>query len=374
MKKYIKLLTMTATELLTHLDGPLEAAGYEEFVRGRDFLYAPGDLPVLLVAHVDTVQSTPRPEQIFYDRGAGVLWCPNGLGADDRAGVAGILEILQKGYKPHVLFCDGEESGGRGAREAADALPRPDVQFMVELDRRGHEDAVFYRCEAKKFHNYVLSFGFKKAWGSFSDISVLGPAWKICSTNLSIGYYNEHRDTEHWFVKATLDTVNRVCGMLQNIPKKPFKYEEYSYQNWWQGRGQENSRTAYRNYYYNGKWMTYKEWKAALDAEEEEEKEKLTKAEEKTEQITIEAVEEIEDYKDKRAEESPVEISDENTVMMWVEPGDISDMYGGTESDWVDFLQRHKMEIEAHLDGELWSKVDELVYADALNEGKEELA
>ena len=54
----------------------------------RGFLYAPGTAPVLLVAHLDTVHRA-LPETICYSADRTVMMSPQGIGGDDRAGVAG---------------------------------------------------------------------------------------------------------------------------------------------------------------------------------------------------------------------------------------------------------------------------------------------
>ena len=68
--------------------------GKKSVVRTKDFLVAKGSIPVALVAHVDTVfTSPPKEEEIFYDSEKNVMWSEVGLGADDRAGVFSILKI-----------------------------------------------------------------------------------------------------------------------------------------------------------------------------------------------------------------------------------------------------------------------------------------
>lgn len=208
--------------LMRALASELDRYGYRQLERGSDFLYAPGQVPVLLVAHVDTVHVRP-PEDIYHDAKAGVLWSPDGLGADDRAGVLGILHLLRLGHRPHVLFTDGEERGGTGAHEAAKAL-HPDVRYVVELDRRNGREAVFYGCENKKFRKYVTAFGYKQSEGTFTDISILCPAWGIAGVNVSCGYYNAHTTTEYLKLPELEDSVRRVAAMLKNVPKAKFDY------------------------------------------------------------------------------------------------------------------------------------------------------
>ena len=190
------------------------------------YLYAKGEIPIALVAHMDTVfKVPPKQEEIFYDKQKNVIWSPAGLGADDRAGVFAILSIVGSGLRPHVIFTTDEEIGAVGA-DALSQLPCPfeDLRYLIQLDRRGHDDCVFYDCDNKKFVAYVESFGFVENWGSFSDISMLCPEWKIAGVNLSIGYFNEHSTNEHLNVSILLSTISKVKKMLKAEDIPSFEY------------------------------------------------------------------------------------------------------------------------------------------------------
>ena len=105
------------------------------------YLYAEGTIPVLLAAHMDTVHRQPV-EQICYSADGAVAMSPQGIGGDDRCGVWMILQILCTA-KCHVLFCEDEEVGCVGAKKFTRGSLRPQVNYIVELDRRGSNDAVF---------------------------------------------------------------------------------------------------------------------------------------------------------------------------------------------------------------------------------------
>ena len=190
---------------------------------GFNYLYYKGDIPVMLVAHIDTVL---QPKNIYYDSRFNVLWGDNSIGADDRAGVSAIFEIFSRGLRPHVLLCNGEESGGIGARVALNELEKPNVNCIIELDRRGSVDSVFYNCDNSKFEEYINSFGFKTTEGSYSDISFLCPKWCIAGVNLSIGYYNNHCKNEFLNLTEWKNTVDKVTNILKKPPKECFEYKE----------------------------------------------------------------------------------------------------------------------------------------------------
>ena len=187
---------------------------YKNIINTSDYIIAQGDIPVALVAHMDTVFKLP-PEQIYFDRQQGVLWSPDGLGADDRAGVFLILKIVQvmkKNRKPTIIFTTDEEYGCVGAYQLTLNMPQApwDLKYIIELDRRGQIDCVFYDDINEKFAEYVETFGFKTDWGTLSDISIICPTWGISGVNLSVGYEDEHQEIKTINIKWTYATYKKV--------------------------------------------------------------------------------------------------------------------------------------------------------------------
>lgn len=206
---------------------------YTTVVSTNDYTYAVGDIPIALVAHMDTVFKFPA-DEVFYDRQKNVMWSPNGLGADDRAGVFAIIQIIKKGLRPHIILTTDEEIGARGAYQlSAIDCPFKDLRYIIQLDRRGSNDCVFYDCNNPQFTDYIETFGFVEAIGSFSDISVICPAWKVAGVNLSIGYRDEHSISEVLFVGHMLSTIDKVCRMLQEKDIPHFEYIPAMYHNYW---------------------------------------------------------------------------------------------------------------------------------------------
>lgn len=205
----------------------------------KNYILCEGNIPIMLVAHMDTVfEKTPT--EIYYDTKQHVIWSPQGLGADDRAGVFAILKILQQGYKPHVCFTTQEEKGGIGASILVNVIKKPsfDIKYIVELDRQGMCDCVFYDCANEEFEKFIEQYGFITEWGTFSDISTICPAWKIAGVNLSVGYKDEHSYVETLNTNALYNTINRVCKMLDEVDKAPFfEYIEDNFSKYYKAYG-----------------------------------------------------------------------------------------------------------------------------------------
>ena len=222
--------------------------GQDNVIATNSYIVAEGDLPVALIAHADTVFRTP-PEEFFYDADKCVMWSPDGMGADDRAGIYAIVQIVSAGFLPHIIITTDEESGCIGATKLVkkyNEYPFDELKFMIELDRRGTDDSVYYECGNTKFQKFIDGFGFTLNYGTLSDISVLGPFWDVAAVNFSIGYVDEHSKSEHLYVNAFWRTVNRVKKILEYVKDHRLEIPEYEYKEVTYGYGR-----GYHYGYYN---------------------------------------------------------------------------------------------------------------------------
>ena len=178
-----------------------------------NFILVKGVAPVMLVAHLDTVHEQPV-RDICLSADKNILMSPQGIGGDDRCGVFALCKIYRLSkIKPWLLFCCDEEVGGLGAKQFCLAhqqhqLPKEldDIKFIIELDRKGSRDAVYYHCDNPDFEAYISDKDFKTAQGSFSDISLIAPELGVAAVNLSCGYYAAH--TRHEYInRSQLDAV-----------------------------------------------------------------------------------------------------------------------------------------------------------------------
>lgn len=139
-------------------------------------VYVDNKAPILLVAHIDTVQ-TPRLDRV--NRGAGF---------DDRLGVY-LGHKLARSH-PHLfdlLLTDYEETGGSTARYFA---PSHDYKLIAELDREG-EDYVDYDLASNELRKVLKDCGLKHAEGLWSDICYMDHV-KCNKFNLGLGTHHGH--------------------------------------------------------------------------------------------------------------------------------------------------------------------------------------
>ena len=198
---------------------------YTNVITTKEYVIAQGETPIALIAHLDTVFPYGK-RKIYYDREAQVIWSPNGLGADDSAGVFAILLIIQHGFRPTVIFTTDEELGCLGADQLVLDYSEPPwpINYIIQLDRQGANDCVFYNCNNLEFEKYIEEFGFVSDFGSFSDISAICPAWGVAGVNLSVGYINEHTLQETLHVKFWKRTIKQVEKMLKKEKIPTFDY------------------------------------------------------------------------------------------------------------------------------------------------------
>lgn len=272
-KKFMKICRMTQQGVKEYVTEELKNT-HDEILVDDGFVFAKGTFPVLLVAHMDTVH-TALPIIIDFNKKKGTVSSPNGIGGDDRCGIYMILEVVKK-YNCSVLFCEDEEIGCVGAKkfvkfvdsvlsdieagkenENAKTLDSLNFNYIIEFDRRGSKDAVFYNCDNKDFEKFITEEYFKKAYGSFSDISIIAPALGCAAVNLSCGYYNAHMTSEYVVLSEMGNVISEACKILARTTEEDkFEYIEkpYSYS------GSYRGNYSGSNYNYGGGYGASASW------------------------------------------------------------------------------------------------------------------
>lgn len=218
-------------------------AQYEDAVSLPGFYtFIPGEGPLLLVAHVDTVRHQQmKPDELVYSKGVYRTAGKEPLGADDRAGVYAIHRLMDATAKPHILLTDGEESGGFGVRRfIEDKVLEPyldGITLMLEFDRFGADEAVTYSGSLPQYiEDYLESFGWRTGYGSYTDIATLIDSYAIPGVNLSVGYYDQHTGSET-LVRDVLEmTIKRALDMINDPPTEKHQQEARVYSKYGYGK------------------------------------------------------------------------------------------------------------------------------------------
>lgn len=226
-----KIIRKTELQLFNRLTRRYENAIHEAI----KYILVPGEAPVLLVAHLDTVHKE-KVETIC--RSSKIWMSPQGIGGDDRCGVYALVSIHEKAKKkPWLLFTCGEEIGGVGANRFIEALYKDNelmermrsMKLIIELDRKGKDEAVYYNCYCPELENYITSKGFHTDYGSYSDIVDIAPVLKVAAVNLSCGYYNAHTQHEYIVIPELENTIKVVTEIVNESDGLP----SFSYQDDW---------------------------------------------------------------------------------------------------------------------------------------------
>lgn len=229
LKTFSTICRMSQADLKKYVAKELKTT-HDKVINENGFVYAQGTFPVLLVAHLDTVHKQ-LVKHMTYDGNKKTVSSPQGIGGDDRCGVYMILEIIKK-YHCSVLFCEDEEIGGIGAEKFTKWKPAQQLMFnyIIEFDRKGKNDAVFYECDNEEFEAFITKDFYKTSFGTFSDISVLAPALGCAAVNLSCGYYNAHTTSEYVVLPEMQASIDAACKILaRTTDEDVFEYIETDY-------------------------------------------------------------------------------------------------------------------------------------------------
>ena len=222
IKKLLDTLRMETDDIFWYLIEQLEGLGMNVDYAFDDWIYVNNNSPIMLVAHIDTIE---RNEKLKFRVKKNRIKARNSvLGADDRAGIYAIMDILEMCKKsntpmPSILFTNYEECGLLGAEAFVKAkkLENKDINIFIELDRKGEDEYVYYfHGMPKPVAEWVESFGFVQDWGSMSDVMTLTEEYDIPHVNLSVGYYNQHTVNEVLYPSQLQKTIDRVFEMILN--------------------------------------------------------------------------------------------------------------------------------------------------------------
>lgn len=228
-----------ASHLTSILENPLDSVWMDEAGNVLGEITIPsrmfkGKLPTLLLsAHMDVKNSTGEGKPII--REGNTLRRDDGiLGADDRAGIGLILDVLDVLIQTQIpchlrfAFTVEEETGQQGAEQIDHAFFQG-VDFAISLDRQGTNDIVVKSSEfdyCTELDTRFITECSKRLWkdpelhykpveGGRSDLRVWSQIGNphIPSVNLSVGYFDEHTSNEY----LELDTWHRAHDLLLEI-------------------------------------------------------------------------------------------------------------------------------------------------------------
>lgn len=196
-------------------------------------------------AHTDTVGRTEGRVTVALE--GNVVGVPKRrstcLGADDGAGCAILLEMIEAGVQGLFVFFAEEEVGGRGSSHAAtkEAQNFDTLDFIAAFDRRGETSVITHqaggRCCSDEFAK-ALADAFNACHGDnmfdpddsgvFTDTANLTDLVGEC-TNISVGYSREHGPNETLDLSVWRRVRDAACTIdwaALPIKRKPGEVDE----------------------------------------------------------------------------------------------------------------------------------------------------
>ena len=178
-------------------------------------VYFDNKAPILLVSHVDTVQ-TPRLESCGM----------RGAGFDDRLGC--YLSYTLQQQRPDlfdVVWCDYEESGRSTGQHFT---PSHDYNFIIELDREMDDFVDYDLADSDFLTKFKEVTNIEHGWGSFSDIASMD---HIDSTKINLGIGiaqgTNHSPNSRFYPFMCLSQIDKMMKFV----------ELYKNQHWPSGPG-----------------------------------------------------------------------------------------------------------------------------------------
>jgi hypothetical protein len=240
-----------------------------------------GDSRVLFSCHTDTATSYNGRQTLHYDASLGMVGlskrskrATNGqnkflsrpvLGADDTAGCFIMIEMIRAQVPGYYVFHYGEEIGGQGSRALVEAGGRwldDSIDMAIAFDRRGYGDVItrqstgrccsdtFARALANALNAQNMAFQFNPCpTGIYTDTAEYVDNVPEC-TNLSVGYFREHSETETLdvpFLLSLSDALQQIDFSALPVDRDPIagaherRLETLKWQQAWKDRQAQNA-------------------------------------------------------------------------------------------------------------------------------------
>jgi hypothetical protein len=192
-----------------------------------------GTSDILWSCHTDTIHpKATGSAPLVYDAVNVCSQYARQLGADDAVGIWVMLNMIKNRVSGLYIFHAGEECGGIGSSFIASKTPEllKGINFAIAFDRKGTGSIITHQAGGKCCSNEfavaladALCLGHKPDdSGLFTDTANYIYNIPEC-TNVSAGYYNEHKFTEflNWRYAVSLrDAVisANIAGMFDSLP------------------------------------------------------------------------------------------------------------------------------------------------------------
>lgn len=200
----------------------------------------------LFTAHTDTV-SHGEGENVYSIEGS--VWRAtqgSTLGADDGAGIALLMHLIDRKVPALYTFFRNEEGGGYGSSTAAQTNMFDGIDRAIAFDRADYHDVITHqsggRCCSEEFagalawalsnEEFTLAYS-PCSQGVFTDTANLTDLVPEC-TNVSVGYFRQHSEHENQdvdFLQLLADKIVTIdwdaLPVARKLEPRKGKYDKY---------------------------------------------------------------------------------------------------------------------------------------------------
>ena len=195
-----------------------------------------------LASHIDTVHeitSTYKARMQKDEFGRTIWYANDGIGGDDKCGIAICLWLLQKAAGSadvgpiEVFFFVDEEIGCQGSRQSAEQWYE-NLSCFVQPDRRGYNDLIneyagavstsdaFNEATVKVF----ADFNYKSTAGLYTDVfQIQETHTEVSTVNISCGYHRPHEANEYVVLEQLVHATLLVEALEKALRGKAFPHK-----------------------------------------------------------------------------------------------------------------------------------------------------
>jgi hypothetical protein len=223
-----KFLRLTKETYPHGTEGPLVKFlpnGYKKDMAGNYFVEIGDKYSTMFTCHLDTASQEKSKVNHVFEKDYIKTDGKTILGADDKAGMVVLLYMIENKIPGLYYFFLGEERGCIGSNAIVRYFDYPNIKKCVSFDRRGTTSIITEQfagvCCSDEFANDLANklnsagFGLKLSpdpTGMVTDSMVFIDKIPEC-TNISVGYYDEHKKTE----KQDINYLARLCKSVVRI-------------------------------------------------------------------------------------------------------------------------------------------------------------
>jgi len=268
---FLKLTSTTTPNGHENLMEPYLPAGWKkDFYGNYYYVIGGGGTTVMFTSHLDTAD-IGQPKKITHEFQGNIIKTDGKtiLGADDKAGAAVMISMIENSVPGLYYFFLGEERHRLGSTALAERIKKDkgdifkNINKVISLDRSKTSSIITYqasdRCCSEAFASDLATKLTEQGLpykadptGLYTDSYSFIEIFPEC-TNLSVGYEDQHamRETQDIvFLQKLADVCLKIDWESLKVERDPSKVERRTYSNYYTS-GTRNKYYGFEDDYWN---------------------------------------------------------------------------------------------------------------------------